>query len=124
MTPRLLVVLALVVGTGCTSKAENTGIDSLGIARLKHYTAHRAASTNRYVLSNDDSKHILPGETEVIADLQGPGAVTHIWFTGAANEFAWPRLFRLRVYYDGKRRPAWTRRSGTSSPWGTGTKRT
>ena len=47
-----------------------------------------------------------PGETEVIADLQGPGVVTHIWFTGAANEFAWPRLFRLRAYYDGKKTPS------------------
>lgn len=106
MKPRFLVILALVAGVACTQKAENTAVDSLGIARLKNYTAHRSASTNRYVLSNDDSKHLLPGETLVIADLQGPGLVTHIWFTGAANEFAWPRLFRLRAYYDGRKTPS------------------
>ena len=48
----------------------------------------------------------MPGETLVIADLQGPGLVTHIWFTGASNEFAWPRLFRVRVYYDGRKTPS------------------
>ena len=36
----------------------------------------------------------------------GPGVVTHIWFTVADNEFAWPRLVRLRVYYDGKKTPS------------------
>ncbi len=42
----------------------------------------------------------------VLADLQGPGVVTHIWLTIAANEYAWPRLFRLRVYYDGNAEPS------------------
>ena len=48
----------------------------------------------------------MPGETLVIADLKGPGVVCHIWFTAAGNEFAWPRLFRLRAYYDGKKTPS------------------
>src|SRR5206468_3485913 len=26
--------------------------------------------------------------------------VSHIWLTVAANEYGWPRLLRLRVYYD------------------------
>ena len=32
--------------------------------------------------------------------------VTHIWLTVADNEFAWPRLLRLRVYYDGHKTPS------------------
>jgi hypothetical protein len=32
--------------------------------------------------------------------------VTHIWVTVADNEFAWPRLLRLRVYYDGHKTPS------------------
>ena len=32
---------------------------------------------------------------------RGPGVVTHMWVTVAANEYGWPRLLRLRVYYDG-----------------------
>jgi Protein of unknown function (DUF2961)/HEAT repeats len=76
------------------------------LARLKNYSAHRTSSQNRYVGSNDDSKRIMPGETLVMADLTGPGVVSHIWLTVADNEFAWPRLVRLRVYYDGKKTPS------------------
>jgi hypothetical protein len=32
--------------------------------------------------------------------------VTHIWLTAAANEYGWPRLLRLRVYYDGSSTPS------------------
>jgi hypothetical protein len=76
------------------------------LPRLKNYSAHRVSSGNRYVGSNDDSKRIMPGETLVMADLTGPGVVSHIWLTVADNEFAWPRLVRLRVYYDGKKTPS------------------
>ncbi|HSM79764.1 MAG TPA: glycoside hydrolase family 172 protein, partial [Bryobacteraceae bacterium] len=76
------------------------------LPRMKHYSAHRASSENRYVGSNDDSKRIMPGETLVMADLKGPGVISHIWLTVADNEYAWPRLLRLRVYYDGKKTPS------------------
>jgi len=76
------------------------------LPRLKNFSAHRVSSDNHYVKSNDDSKRIFPGETFVMADLRGPGVVNHIWITVADNEFAWPRLVRLRVYYDGKKTPS------------------
>ena len=47
-----------------------------------------------------------PGETVVLADLKGPGIVNHIWLTIADNEYAWPRLLRIRVYYDGHKTPS------------------
>jgi D-arabinan exo alpha-(1,3)/(1,5)-arabinofuranosidase (non-reducing end) len=76
------------------------------LTRMKSFSAHRASSGNRFVGSNDDSKRIMPGETHVMADLPGPGIVNHIWLTVADNEFAWPRLLRLRVYYDGEKTPS------------------
>lgn len=75
------------------------------LPRLKPFTAHRTSSDNPFIWSNDDSKRIMPGETLVMADLTGPGVVDHIWVTVADNEFAWPRLVRLRIYYDGKKTP-------------------
>jgi Protein of unknown function (DUF2961)/HEAT repeats len=81
-------------------------LDGLGLARLKNYSSHRVSSGNRYVASNDDSKRILPGETLVMADVSGAGMITHIWVTVANNEFGWPRLLRLRVYYDGHKTPS------------------
>ena len=87
--------------------------DSLRLPRLKNYSAWRISSNNRFAFSNDDSKRIMPGQTLVMADLTGPGAVTHLWVTVADNEFGWPRLLRLRVYYDGHKTP------GVDAPWAT-----
>ena len=81
-------------------------LDLLDLPRMKTFSAERVSSGNRFVGSNDDSKRIFPGETYVMADLRGPGVVSHIWLTAADNEFAWPRLVRLRVYYDGKKTPS------------------
>src|SRR5690349_11739723 len=80
--------------------------DPLELARMKTYSSARVSSGNRFVASNDDSKRIMPGETLVMANLQGSGMVTHIWLTVASNEFSWPRLVRLRVYYDGHKTPS------------------
>ncbi len=74
--------------------------DIFGLARIGGQRAYRATSNHPDPSSNDDSKRVIPGETVVLADLSGPGVVTHIWITVAANEYAWPRLVRFRVYYD------------------------
>ncbi len=81
-------------------------LDPLGFAQLKAFSAHRESSNNPDPNSNDDSKRPIPGETTVLADLTGPGIVTHIWLTVAGNEYGWPRLLRLRVYYDGSPIPS------------------
>ncbi len=76
------------------------------LPHLKDFKALRSSSNNPDWGSNDDSKRPIPGETVVIADLKGPGQVNHIWLTIAANEYGWPRLLRLRVYYDGSATPS------------------
>ncbi len=76
-------------------------LDALAFAQMKDAKAERVSSSSPNPGSNNDSWTPIPGETVVLADLQGPGVVTHIWLTIAANEYAWPRLLRLRVYYDG-----------------------
>ncbi|MGH9454428.1 MAG: glycoside hydrolase family 172 protein, partial [Terriglobia bacterium] len=102
----LMALLMLVSAVAGAQGPENDLLDSLGLARLKNYAAARVSSDNRYVFSNDDSKRIMPGETLVMANLEGPGMVSHIWVTVADNEYAWPRLLRLRVYYDGEKTPS------------------
>ncbi|MDX2437181.1 MAG: DUF2961 domain-containing protein [Acidobacteriota bacterium] len=76
------------------------------LARTQDFTAHRVSSTNADPLSNDDSLRPIPGETVVLADLEGPGVVNHIWLTVAAADYGWPRLLRLRIYYDGSPVPS------------------
>jgi hypothetical protein len=100
-------LLLLSAATTCHAQgAPDDFLDGLGLARLKSYSSHRASSQNRYVASNDDSKRILPGETLVMAEVSGAGMIAHIWATIANNEFGWPRLLRLRVYYDGHKTPS------------------
>jgi Protein of unknown function (DUF2961)/HEAT repeats len=76
------------------------------LAAPKDFVAARVSSNNPDPESNDDSWRPIAGETSVLADLVGPGVITHIWLTVAANEYAWPRLLRLRVYYDGSATPS------------------
>ncbi|MBQ8140297.1 MAG: DUF2961 domain-containing protein [Clostridia bacterium] len=51
---------------------------------------------NPYIISQ-------PGETSVLADIKGQGAVKHIWITDNAKL---PRLLILRIYFDGCEKPA------------------
>ncbi|MGH9614395.1 MAG: DUF2961 domain-containing protein, partial [Bryobacteraceae bacterium] len=100
---RFTMPLALIALTALSLCAQQLPAesDSLDLARLKDFSERRVSSNNPDPASNDDSKRPIPGETLVLADLQGPGVVTHIWLTIAANEYGWPRLLRFRVYYDG-----------------------
>ena len=95
------------LGSSLLAQPSLTGpFDPLAFSQLKDFSAHRSSSNNPDWNSNDDSKHPIAGETVTLADLQGPGIVTHIWVTIAANEYGWPRLLRLRVYYDGSAEPS------------------
>ncbi|MGO8786286.1 MAG: DUF2961 domain-containing protein [Terriglobia bacterium] len=103
----ILILWLLLLPAGSYAQIASTNpLDPLEFPRLKTFGAYRSTSNNLYVDSNDDCKHPIPGETVVLADLQGPGIVTHLWVTVADNEYAWPRLLRLRVYYDGDKTPS------------------
>lgn len=86
--------------------AAQAPVDLSRLPEPKDFRALRSSSNNPDLESNDDSKRPIPGETITLADLTGPGVITHIWLTVAANEFGWPRLLRLRVYYDGSSTPS------------------
>jgi len=81
-------------------------VDPLAFAQLRDFRAFRSSSSNPDSTSNDDSARPIPGETVVLADLEGPGVISHIWLTVAGNEYGWPRLLRLRIYYDGSDVPS------------------
>ncbi len=103
------LVVLLLAGVGAVSAqgpAVTAGVDPFGLTRLKDWGAYRSSSNNPDPASNDDSKRPIPGETTVLADLRGPGVVTHLWVTVADSEYGWPRLLRLRIYYDGSSIPS------------------
>lgn len=98
--------LSCVLLCGCRAPTHDVISDPFRLAETKNFTAHRVSSNNPDRNSNDDSLRPIAGETVVLADLAGPGAVTHIWMTIADNEYGWPRLLRLRAYYDGSEIPS------------------
>jgi hypothetical protein len=101
MKPERIGLILFLLIIPMVSLGQGPEADPFGLAKLKDFQAGRSSSNNPDLLSNDDSKRPIPGETIVLADLTGPGVVTHIWLTIAANEYGWPRLLRFRVYYDG-----------------------
>ena len=44
---------------------------------------------------------VEPGETVTLADIQGPGAIQHMWFADTTG-----RDFILRIYWDGQEQPS------------------
>lgn len=74
------------------------------LIRPFEFEAYRESSWDR-TGGNGDRRQIEPGETLVIAELEGPGAITHIWCTVAAEEF-YSRKLVLRAYWDGHSEPS------------------
>lgn len=78
-----------------------------GLARLKDFTAERASSCDlNWENGNGDARPIAPGATLVIADLEGPGVITHLWNTVAAEDRNYSRMLVVRMYWDGEADPS------------------
>ncbi len=69
------------------------------------YTPHRASSSDPSG-RNDDSRRIEPGATLTVLDADGPGTISHIWFTIATNEAYHLKRIVLRIYWDGEATPS------------------
>ena len=68
--------------------------------------SHRSSSTAPDFNSNGDSRTIMPGDTLVLADLEGPGIIKHIWNTSVSlNPFS-ARALVLRIYWDNSAEPS------------------
>ncbi|HIJ64871.1 MAG TPA: hypothetical protein HPP77_02890 [Candidatus Hydrogenedentes bacterium] len=52
--------------------------------------------------ANDDCWRIGPGETAVLADIAGPGMITHIHFTTISHDLLDYRDAVLQMYWDGE----------------------
>jgi len=111
--PFLLIVLMLIVGAvGCqtptgqpVSSARSTGLDEL--TRLHDGRPMRASSADpNWQTGNKDSRPIHPGKTVTLAELDGPGVIRHIWLTINAKELRAGRSLVLRMYWDGRSKPA------------------
>ncbi len=74
------------------------------LARVPNYETHRISSHD-LAGGNSDLLRLKPGETKVLAEIEGPGAITHFWNTINAEKY-YPRMLILRFYWDGQATPS------------------
>lgn len=76
------------------------------VARWSGATTRRESSAQLDLNKNGDARTIQPGETLVLGDLTGPGAITHIWNTIGSRDPFIGRAVVLRIYWDGADKPS------------------
>ena len=65
-----------------------------------------SSSAADWAVSNADARSIPPGETLVLAELKGPGMISHIWNTINSKEYCVSKQLVLRMYWDGEKDPS------------------
>jgi hypothetical protein len=102
-----ICVVALILGvTGLVvsvKSAPTTNLDHL--TRGQNYRAARVSSYDRRG-GNMDLVPIDQGQTQTLAELKGPGQITHIWFAVKCEDPKHLRRLILRIYWDGASTPA------------------
>jgi hypothetical protein len=95
----------LIVMTVILAASTLAGQDLLrNLGQKQDFRSRRISSYDRSG-GNRDSIVIEPGKTAVLAEIEGPGAIHHIWTTIAAEPF-YGRKIVLRIYWDGEKSPS------------------
>lgn len=71
----------------------------------QNYTWHLASSAES-TGGNADYRTVTPGQTLTILDADGPGVISHIWFTLGDGEPYHLKRIVLRMYWDGEENPS------------------
>ena len=98
----LLVTAGFMLATAGYAQELNWQPD---LTRQQTYTVHRVSSTDP-LGANDDSRKVPAGGTFTVMDVDGPGTISHIWFTIADNEPYHLKKIVLRIYWDGEQSPS------------------
>ncbi len=75
------------------------------LARAKTFRAKRFSSWDKEG-ANSDRWPVAPGETITLAEMDGPGSISHIWCTVATQDPLYLRKMILRAYWDGEESPS------------------
>lgn len=76
------------------------------LTQPQNYKARRESSWDRSGGNEDAIVISQSGEVRVLAELEGPGVISHIWFTIASNDPYYLRRLLLRIYWDGEEEPS------------------
>jgi len=98
-------IRSLILAAVILAAASAAGQDLLkGLGQKQDYRSRRVSSYDRSG-GNRDSVIIEPGKTAVLAEIEGPAAIHHIWATVAAEPF-YGRKIVLRIYWDDEKSPS------------------
>lgn len=102
------LILALALGSAAATAAESLAFGNMeSLTRILPGRSMRSSTCDPdWRDGNADARPIEPGETLVLAELEGPGVITHLWNTIAAEERGYSRLLVLRMYWDGEEHPS------------------
>jgi hypothetical protein len=77
----------------------------IDLTQPQDYVVKRISSAD-LTGGNADARQIEPGSTLTMMDANGPGLLTHIWFTVASPEGYHLKKLVLRIYWDGEATPS------------------
>lgn len=89
--------------TGTPHASREVTVPAYAIAQA--YKTLKQSSYDR-TGGNQDYWSIAPGHTLNVFDARGPGIITHIWFTIAAQSSQHLKELVLRIYWDGNAKPS------------------
>jgi hypothetical protein len=75
------------------------------VTQQQTYTLHRASSAD-VKGANADRRQVAPGETLTVLDTDGPGLISHLWFTIASRERYHLKRIVMRIYWDDEETPS------------------
>lgn len=101
---RLTIVFLLVTIFTFSSYSQNSSWQP-DLIRQQTYTQHRASSSDP-AGANADFRVVAPGATLTVLDVNGPGTISHIWFTINDGEPYNLKRIVLRMYWDGEDSPS------------------
>lgn len=101
---RLAIFFLLAACTTDPGYAQNASWQP-DLTRQQTYVQHRASSADP-TGANADFRVVASGATLTVLDVDGPGEISHIWFTINDNEPYNLKRIVLRMYWDGETSPS------------------
>ena len=103
----IAVILLTVKSTNFLIAQDNKSLILDGIEFSKNYKAARNSSADSdWENGNIDFRPVPAGKTLVLADLKGPGRITHIWFTFPSFTNQYGEKLVLKIYWDNELYPS------------------
>ncbi len=105
MTAAMLISIAIGATAAASELLKGNPLDGLYIPREGR--AMRVSSSDPAWETGNNDWRLLAGNSDItIANIEGPGIITHIWMTIACRDRAYPRLLAIRIYWDGEQQPS------------------